>query len=154
MSRPSFWNKLHIYEHKRMGKGPKWFEWKKIYQVAAIKKRAWPAFYWVYLHLMASLWPICQWLSPEERHYYAEACNSPRQDSPHIIWHINPRAKFAFCWRMLLQKVSALYLRFHPKAFQTFSVITVSLINVTLCWFGGYTLAVFQCILPDSAAQL
>lgn len=107
---PDAWNKLHIHEHKRTGKGPKWFEWKKIYQVAAIKMSVWPAFYRAHLHLTPSLWLICHWLSPEECNDYADACNPPGQDWPHIIWTINPRAKLTFCGLMLLQKASAISL--------------------------------------------
>lgn len=39
-------------------------------------------------------------------------------------------------------------------ALLTLILITVGLINATLCWFVAYTLAVFHCVWPDSAVRL
>jgi len=73
-----------------------------------------------------------------------------------IICHVIPKLELTKCGRILFSmSLSFVGLILLPgRLFLTFIVITVSLINVTLWWFVGYILAVFHCILPDSAAQV
>lgn len=63
----------------------------------------------------------------------------------HCTWFI---LSFEFMWRTL-SSVTSVYRLLH-----FFILITVILINATLCWFVGSSLAVFHCVWPDSAVRL